>query len=115
MYFEMSPEGYGYGLGMYHTNAPMMQKLREHAAADPAGFEALLHALCMRRYSPSGETYKRDRFALPDAIKPYLNRKSISFCYEDSSVLPTMRPELFDEVKSAMLELAPLYRYIVGV
>ena len=67
MYFEMSPEGYGYGLGMYHTNTALMQKLRQHATADPAGFEALVNVPCMQRYAPSGELYQRDRFALPES------------------------------------------------
>jgi len=48
-------------------------------------------------------------------LKPYLNRRSLSFIYDNASLVPTMSADIAEEVKAAMLELAPVYRYIVGM
>jgi len=53
--------------------------------------------------------------AAPEDIKPYLNLKGMSLCYESHSLAPTMNAGIFDEVKTAMEELAPFYRYVCNV
>ncbi|MBR2156238.1 MAG: DUF2461 domain-containing protein [Clostridia bacterium] len=116
MYFEISPMGYSYGTGMYTTNLPLMKALRARAAADPEGFRQIITDPALGRYEPTGEPYKRD--VVPGAqedLKPYLNRRSLSFIYDNTSLAPTMSADIAEEVKAAMLELAPVYRYIVGM
>ena len=116
LYFEISPRGYSYGTGMYTTNLPLMKALRARAAADPEGFRRIVTDPALARYEAVGEPYKRE--VAPDApedLKPYLNRRSLSFCYDDPSLSPTMSGRIADEVKNAMLELAPAYRYILGM
>ena len=116
IYFEISPMGYSYGTGMYTTNLPLMKALRARAAADPEGFRQIVTDPALGRYEPTGEPYKRD--VVPGAqedLKPYLNRRSLSFIYDNTSLAPTMSADIAEEVKAAMLELAPVYRYIVGM
>ncbi len=116
IYFEISPMGYSYGTGMYTTNLPLMKALRARAAADPEGFRQIVTAPALGRYEPTGEPYKRDVVpGAPEDLKPYLNRRSLSFIYDNTSLAPTMSAGIADEVKAAMLELAPVYRYIVGM
>lgn len=116
LYFEISPKGYSYGTGMYTTNLPLMKALRARAAADPQGLRQIVTAPALSRYEPTGEPYKRD--VVPDApedLKPYLNRRSLSFCFDSSSLAPTMSPAIAEEIRRALHELAPVYRYIVGM
>lgn len=116
MYFEISPTGYGYGSGMYCTNLEVMNGLRAHAMADPEGFRRVINAPALKRYTVEGESYKKDKVpAAPEDIKPYLNLKGMSLCYESHSLAPTMNAGIFDEVKTAMEELAPFYRYVCNV
>ncbi|MDD6045035.1 MAG: DUF2461 domain-containing protein [Clostridia bacterium] len=116
IYFEISPMGYSYGTGMYSTNLPLMKALRARAAADPEGFRQIVTDPALARYKAEGETYKRDAApGMPEDLKPYLNRRSLSFCYDNPSLAPTMNGGIADEVKKAMLELAPVYRYILGM
>ncbi len=116
IYFEISPMGYSYGTGMYTTNLPMMKALRARAAADPQGFRQVITSPALGRYEALGEPYKRDVVpGAPDDLKPYLNRRSLSFIYDNASLGPTMSADIADEVRNAMQELAPVYRYIVGL
>ena len=116
IYFEISPMGYSYGTGMYSTNLPLMKALRARAAVDPEGFRQIVTDPALARYKAEGETYKRDAApGMPEDLKPYLNRRSLSFCYDNPSLAPTMNGGIADEVKKAMLELAPVYKYILGM
>lgn len=116
LYFEITPAGYSYGTGMYSTNLPMMKALRARAAADPQGFRQIVTDPALSRYTATGEPYKRDvAVNIPEDIKPYLNRRSLSFCYDSPSLAPTMNGGIADEVRAALKELAPVYRYIQGM
>ena len=116
LYFEISPIGYSYGTGMYTTNLPMMKALRARAGADPEGFRQIVTDPALNRYKAEGEPYKRDvAQGIPADLKPLLNRRSLSFIYDNASLAPTMTGDIAEEIKQAMLELAPAYRYIVGM
>lgn len=116
MYFEISPMGYGYGTGMYCTNVELMNELRAHALADPEGFRRVMSAPELKRYTVEGESYKKDKVpGASEDIKPFLNLKGMSLCYQTPSLAQTMKPEIFDEAKHAMLELAPFYKYVCNI
>lgn len=114
IYFEIYPRGYGYGLGMHESNQQMMVALRKRILADPAGFLALAQAPALAKYTPEGPLYKRDRF--PDApaeLKPYINRKTLSWCYSSDRLTATLKPSLLEEALEAVNALGPLYRYVM--
>ena len=117
LYFEITPQGYGYGLGMYGGDPVTMAGLRQRALADPAGFLALAQRPCMEKYDLEGPVYKRDHLpaGTDPALKPYLNRKGLSWCYFCDRLTLTLQPALLEEVRQAFTELAPLYRYCCGV
>ena len=114
LYFEITPRGYGYGVGTYGANPKLMEGMRRRILADPAGFLALVQGSGMERYTLDGPAYKRDRFveALP-AVKPYLNRKGISWDYFCERLTPTFKPELEEEVRAGLEGLGPLYRFVM--
>lgn len=115
LYFEITPQGYGYGMGMYGGNLEKMGELRKRVLADPAGFLELARRPCMAPYALEGPAYKRDRTpaGTPEALKPFLNRKGLSWCYFCERLTPTLKPSLFQEVKAAFEGLGPLYRYVM--
>ena len=101
---------------MYCTNLEVMNGLRAHAMADPEGFRRVMNAPALKRYRVEGESYRKDKApGAPEDIKPYLNLKGMSLCYECPSLAPTMNAGIFDEVRAAMNELAPFYRYVCGI
>jgi hypothetical protein len=67
-----------------------------------------------RGFTVEGESFKRDRFPDADkALKPYLNRKGISFCFYSHELKHTMRKEFLDEVREGLLSLKELYWFIL--
>ncbi len=117
LYFEITPQGYGYGMGMYGGNPEAMAALRQRILADPAGFRALVMGPGMEKYALTGPAYKRDHTppGTPEELKPYLNHKGIGWECFHQRLTPTLKPELLDEVRAAFLELGPLYRFCVGM
>ena len=114
IYAEIDPKGYGYGMGMYGADAAFMRALRERILANPLRFLELADAAKARGFTVEGESFKRDRF--PDAdesLKPYLNRKGLSFCFYSRDLKKTMRPEFLNEVREGLLSLKELYRFIM--
>ena len=115
LYFEIEPEGYGYGMGMYGANPELMKPFRERAIANPAGFLALSSALTERGFTVSGDEFKKERFPdAPEELKPFINRKGISWNYFCTKPSNTFREELRDEVIEAMRLMGPLYRFVTG-
>ena len=114
MYFEITTEGYGYGMGTYAPNSALMEGMRAHILSDPARFLALAQAPALSRFTLEGELYKKDRFPEADAaLKPYLNRKGLSWCYYSTQLSRTMDGDaLYAEIKTAMEDMAALYQYL---
>ncbi len=114
MYFEISTEGYGYGMGTYAASSALLADMRAHMLSDPARFLSLAQAPALSRFRLEGDAYKKDRFLdAPAALKPYLNRKNLSWCYFSDQLSRTMDGEaLYAEVKTAMEDMAALYQYL---
>ncbi|MEL7609900.1 MAG: DUF2461 domain-containing protein [Bacillota bacterium] len=109
-YFEITPESYGYGMGMYAPDAAMMRRYRAVMLAWPSEFLAHAKRLEERGFVLEGDAYKRDRFPdAPEALKPYLNRKAIAWCFSSPSLAPTLAPSLADEIADAFDLLRPMY------
>lgn len=114
MYFEIQPEGYGYGMGCYAPTAAVMRPIHERIMADPATFLSLARDPRLQRFFIEGNSYKKDHFPQADeALKPYLNRRSLSWCFFSEEVDRLMDGEAFlEELKTAMTDLAALYQYM---
>lgn len=116
VYFEVEPGGYGYGMGMYDANPALMKPFRARVIANPNKLLALSQPLLERGFTLSGEMFKRDRY--PDAaqeIKPYVNRKGISWCFFSKDIEKTFSREIFVETQAAFELMKPLYRFVMGL
>ncbi len=114
MYFGIEPSSYSYGMGIYAPTPAMLQPMRERIMADPERFLDLVNAPALSRYTIEGELYKKDHFpAEREAIKPYLNRRGLSWCYSSSDIRSSFDAEaLFNEIKTAVTGMAALYQFL---
>lgn len=117
IYMEIDREGYGYGMGMYAPDSEMMQAIRARILARPAKFLSLIgESAFAEAFTLEGQTYKRPKYPDVDAaIAPYVNRRSISFCFYTKELGRAMRPEFADEVQAAFTTLKPVYRFLMGL
>ncbi len=116
VYFEIQPGSYGYGVGMYAPVPQVMAPFRQRVLANPAGFLALTAPVEAAGMLLEGELYKRDHFPdAPEAVKPYLNRKSIGWSFSSQGVKRTFEPALQRDLEEAMALMKPLYRFVMGM
>lgn len=117
LYAEIEREGYGYGMGMYAPNPQMMQDLRNRMLAKPQKFLSMVtDPAFQNRFTLEGVPYKRPKFTdVPEALFPYVNRRSLSFCFFSPEITRTMTPAFYDEVLEAFLLLKPVYRFLMGL
>lgn len=116
LWFEIHPKGFDYGAGFYSPNSRFMECYRQRLISDPQGFLALSSQLEAHGYHYDAPAYKRDRF--PDApvcIKPYINIKNFSWCFESENFSRIMRPEFVDDLKGEFLMLKPMYDYVRSI
>lgn len=113
-YFELSCEGWGYGMGMWSASAGAMQKLRNAIDAAPDKFSKLVSAYNKQNiFTLEGDLYKRKKGEVSPLLDGWYNRKSIScsasFTYEDETVFtPDLKPLILDGFRS----LYPICRFI---
>ncbi len=117
LYAEFERTAYGYGMGMYYPLPQFMADARRRMLARPQHFlEIVNNPAFASRFSWQGEEFKRQRFSdAPEEIRPWLNKRSLSFCFSSKELSNTMKPELVDEINEGFLLLKPLYRFLLGL
>lgn len=111
LFFDASYDGYRYGFCVYHNTNVGMVKIRDYILKNKAEFKKIISKLS--GYCLVGEDYKKDHY--PDeqkSINLYLNKKYFYLCKEFEPNDRYFSPKLADELKSAFLELAPMYKFV---
>lgn len=113
-YFELSCEGWGYGMGMWSASAGSMQRLRNAIDSDPETFSGLVRAFDKQKiFTLEGDFYKRKKGEVSPLLDGWYNRKSISctanFTYENETVFTNkLQPLILEGFRS----LYPICRFI---
>lgn len=117
LYAEFERECYGYGMGMYAPDPAQMGAMRERMRAMPEKFLALVsEPRFAARFRVEGEAYRRPKFTDGDpALLPWLNRRSLSFCFSSPELSRTYSPAIAEEIADAFLLMRPVYRFLMGL
>ena len=114
LWFELSPEGWSYGLGYFAPPAAIMARFRARLDRDPKSFEKIVRALSKREdLVLGGEEYKRPKGAAPTKLlSPWYNRKGFILSCSRPNEGELFTPALSDTLVDAYHALIPLYRYL---
>ena len=113
LWFEISPEGYSYGMGVWDPAPLTMAKLRANIDRDPKPLEKLVRAVEERgEFNLEGEAYKRPKGDPGPLLSPWYNRKQISLTRNPSCEGAFTSPELAGQVLEGWKSLVPLYRWM---
>ncbi len=111
-YFEISPEGYEYGMGYYCTRPAQMEQYRRRILREPKPLEELALALDGQElFHLEGEEYKRPKGDCPETVKRWFNRKSIALTAFHAPDMRMISPALKEDVLAGFRWLMPYYRY----
>ena len=112
-YFELSPEGYEYGLGYYCATPTQMEIYRRRILRDPKPLEALAKRLeGQELFHLEGEEYKRSKGDCSPALKSWFNRKNITLCTFRAPDERLTQKELVEDVAAGFRWLIPYYHYL---
>ena len=111
-YFEMSPDSYHYGCGMYAADKPRMDAFRRRVADESGAFRAIVENKALHRtYEIYGEPYKRPVMRLDEDLMPYVNCKYIGLEHKAVTDARVFQADFADEVRRAFEVAAPFYQF----
>lgn len=113
-WFELTPEGYSFGLGYWMAQALTMAKFRARMDRDPAAMEKLAREVKKQKeFQLQGEEFKRPRQAPSKLLEPWYNKKGgfsvgCDRAHDELLYSPQLSGYLLEEWE----KLVPLYRYL---
>jgi uncharacterized protein (TIGR02453 family) len=111
-YFQISPEGYEYGMGYYAMRPVMMEQYRRRIQREPEVLEKLARKLNRQeRFHLEGEEYKRPKGECSELLKPWFNRKGIDLCAFHEPDEKMLSADLKDVILDGFKWLMPYYEY----
>ena len=113
-WFELTPEGWRYGLGYYQAKAGTMAKFRARIDRDTKKFEKLIAPLEKQtEFVLIGDEYKRKKEPPSEKVAPWYNRKSLVLVHEQEHGEEMFSSALADRLVSGYKFLMPYYDYFI--
>ena len=111
-WFEITPEGWSYGVGFWNASAQTMAAMRRDMDQNPQRLEKLVRRLKKDgRFAVQGRDYARKKGESTPLLAEWYNKKDISvgrYCPADEALYS---PALADGVADGFLFLEPYYQY----
>lgn len=113
-WFELEPEGWGYGMGCYMVRPVTMARLRARMDADPRPMEKLTRALNgQSEFTLQGEEYRRPKAeAASPLLEPWYRKKNYSIGHTDKLTDELFSRDIVDHLCRGYDFLLPWYRYV---
>jgi len=112
-WFELTPEGWSYGMGYWVSKPVTMAKLRARIDRDPAPMEELTRALnAQQEFSLDTTDYKKLRSPAPsELLEPWYRAKYFSIGHEDKLTEELFSREIVERLKTGYEFLLPYFAY----
>ncbi len=116
-WFEVRPEGYGYGMGMWEAKPFTMECYRKELLEHPEDLLPLAQALAGQdTFVLDSPQYKRPKEGTPEGIlADWYNRKGFSISCERGWDEVLTSEKLVDELLAGYRFLMPYYHYFMGM
>lgn len=112
-WFELGPEEWSYGLGMYCGRASTAAKFRARMDADPRPMERLQRKLGRQEeFVLEGPEYARKKPARSPALAAWYQKKYFSLIHREPNSAVLYSRELVDRVFQGWRFLEPFYAYL---
>ena len=111
-YFEISPEGYEYGMGYYSARPSVMEQYRRRILREPKELETLARRLNrQKQFVLEGPEYRRAKGQVSELLTPWFNRKSVTLDAARPADELLFSPELTGVLADGFAWLMPYYQY----
>ena len=113
LYFEISAECWGYGMGCWTGEAGFSQRFRHAINRDPKKLESLLKKLnAQTEFQLAGQRYAKSKGHDGEAIAEWYNMRNWSIRAEHPYDAAALSPALLERVKAGFAFLMPYYLYL---
>ena len=114
-WFELTPDGFTYGMGYWVSKPVTMAKLRARIDRDPKTMEVLMRRLdSQTEFQLETVDYKKPRSAAPSPIlEPWYQAKYFSIGHSDKLTDELFSREIVDRLKAGYEFLLPYYDYFI--
>ena len=114
-WFELTPDGWSYGMGYWVSKPVTMAKLRNRIDRDPTTMEALMRKLNRQtEFTLDTVDYKKLRSPAPYAsLEPWYRAKYFSIGHADKLTDELFSREIVDRLKQGYEFLLPFYDYFI--
>lgn len=116
-YFELTPEGFRHGLGLWHASPAYLTAYRKKIEAEPAGFDRLVGRIERDPlFRAVGEEYKKIRNeSLPAAVQEWYRRKGVHIFAEGGMEEVLFSAELAEYLAGEWKRLGEMYEFLNDV
>jgi len=115
-WFDLSPEGWSYGLGYYAAKAVTMEKFRKRIDKNPLEFEKIIDLLNSQdEFKLDGPDYVRVKPAPTVKTQEWYNKKSFSLIHTDGISDELFSYQFADRLVNGYRFLMPFYNYFAAV
>jgi uncharacterized protein (TIGR02453 family) len=115
-WFDLSPEGWSYGMGYYSARAATMAKFRERLEENPQEFEKLVAPIMEQgEFVLGGEEYARKKPAPTEGTQAWYNKKSFYFEHRQENGEELFSPDFANRLAEGYILLMPLYDYLIAI
>ncbi|MDD4844209.1 MAG: DUF2461 domain-containing protein [Anaerotignum sp.] len=113
-YFELSPEGYNHGMGVYEATPTYLNAYRERIQKKPDIFAHIIQEIEKKGvFTLMGEDYKKvDASGLPEEVCPWYIKKNFYLAETKKLEDIIFSPKLPQMLVEGWENLMPLYRYL---
>ena len=116
MWFEFTPAGYNYGVGLFNCEPKAMQCFRKHLDEKGEAFLKAIKPIEKIKIKPSFEVYKKDRsMGKDERLKLYYNAKEIYFISDLKPLQGLFDGSCVEELKTAIKAFTPMYNFLLGI
>ncbi len=115
-WFELSPEGWSYGMGFYEAPSATMAKYRARIDNDTKAFEKLIAPLSKQdEFALDGPEYVRKKEAPSKKTAEWYNKKSFSLIHRQPNGDELFSPDLAERLSDGYKFLLPIYDFLASV
>ena len=112
-FFELSPDGYHYGMGFFSASVKSMNAIREKIDRDEQAFIQIIDQIQHQNiFVPEGEVYKRNRYqGMEDKVTSWYNRKNLYLLHHSENINELFSGQLIERLKKDYDALATIYHF----
>lgn len=118
MWFEVFPDSYSYGVGLFHAQPSDLEVFRKYFAENQKDFRYALRQMDVVGAMPYVDTFKKHKPGaeeIDEDIRKYYNSRYFLFSYTGTDMKKLFDGSIEEELIYAIRAFIPMYKFLLNV